>query len=128
MNEQRYEEVEFSHEKLIAYRVAREFAGVAYALARKARRSDPSLADQLSRASSSILLNTAEGAGRRTGREKARFFDIARGSATECAGCLDLVAIASLAAPGEIARGRELLHRGVRLLAGLARSARSRGP
>ncbi len=31
------------------------------------------------------MLNTAEGAGRRSGKDKARFFDIARGSAEECA-------------------------------------------
>jgi four helix bundle protein len=47
------------------------------------------LIEQLDRASLSMLLNTAEGNGKRHGRNRARFFDDARGSAFECAACLD---------------------------------------
>jgi four helix bundle protein len=42
------------------------------------------LIEQLDRASLSVLLNTAEGNGQR-----AKFFEDARGSAFECAACLD---------------------------------------
>ncbi len=49
------------------------------------------LADQLKRAVSSILLNLAEGNGRRSLKERRRFFDIAIGSATESAAILDIV-------------------------------------
>jgi hypothetical protein len=38
----------------------------------------------------SVLLNTAEGNGKRRGLQRARFFDDARGSAVECATCLDV--------------------------------------
>src|SRR5205823_9253270 len=40
--------------------------------------------DQLDRASLSSLLNTAEGNGKRQGKQRAKFFDDARGSAVEC--------------------------------------------
>jgi four helix bundle protein len=54
------------------------------------------LIEQLDRASLSVLLNTAEGNGKRQG-QRAKFFDDARGSAFECAACLDAsVASASL--------------------------------
>jgi hypothetical protein len=38
------------------------------------------LIEQLDRASLSVLLNTAEGNGKRQGRQRAKFFDDARGS------------------------------------------------
>ncbi len=49
------------------------------------------LSDQLDRASISISLNVAEGAGRALPRERARHYTIARGSAVECLACLDLL-------------------------------------
>ena len=47
--------------------------------------------DQLDRASLSVVLNTAEGAGRFAPRDKARFYSIARGSANETVALLDVV-------------------------------------
>lgn len=64
----------FVHEKLEAYKVAREFLVLAHRVALELPRGEAAIGDQLERAASSILLNTAEGAGRRAGREKARFF------------------------------------------------------
>jgi four helix bundle protein len=46
------------------------------------------LADQFQRASTSIILNIAEGAGEFSANEKVRFYRMARRSATECAGIL----------------------------------------
>jgi four helix bundle protein len=57
------------------------------------RRSE--LSDQLDRASISVPLNIAEGAGRSTPRERARHYTIARGSAVECLACLDLLELES---------------------------------
>ena len=51
------------------------------------------LVDQLKRALSSVILNIAEGNGRRSLKERRRFFDIAIGSATEVSSIFD-VAIA----------------------------------
>jgi four helix bundle protein len=48
------------------------------------------LKDQLNRASSSIVLNLAEGVGRSSFAEKKRFFEIAFGSLRESQAILDL--------------------------------------
>jgi len=114
---------QFSHERLEGYRVALEFLGVAQAILDEMPRGGSTLRDQLASAAESVLLNTAEGAGRRSGRDKARFFDIARGSAEECAAILDALAVRRLASAERVSVGRALLLREVRLLSGLARSA-----
>ena len=48
------------------------------------------LKDQLNRAASSIVLNLAEGSGRRTKPDQRKFFHIAFGSLRECQAILDL--------------------------------------
>jgi len=73
-------------QKLHLYNVALEFDALASGVGATAG----GLRDQLSRASASVILNTAEGAGRRSRRDKARFYGIARGSAMEAAACWDL--------------------------------------
>ena len=45
--------------------------------------------DQLDRASTRVVLNLAEGNGKRSYSDRSRYFDIARGSGVECAACLD---------------------------------------
>src|SRR5687767_4852511 len=76
-------------EKLDCYRLAVEFQALAARLLPK-RVGLSSLRDQLDRASVSIVLNIAEGAGRFSPADKARFYAIARGSATECAAIMDV--------------------------------------
>ena len=48
------------------------------------------LRDQLARASSSIVLNLAEGSGRNSRDDQRRFYSIAFGSVRECQAILDL--------------------------------------
>src|SRR5688572_14114004 len=72
--------------------------------------------DQLERASVSIVLNVAEGGGRRSRREKARFYAIARGSATEVAALLAVLSLRRLAPPVDIATARGLAIRVVQML------------
>lgn len=48
------------------------------------------LADQLKRALASVSLNIAEGNGRSGLKDRARFFAIARGSATEVSAIIDI--------------------------------------
>ena len=74
-------------EKLDCYRIALEFQAIAAQLVPK--RGCAELRDQLDRASISIVLNIAEGCGRRSPADKARFYSMARGSATECAAILE---------------------------------------
>jgi hypothetical protein len=57
--------------------------------ARARMRQGKLLREQLDGASLWALLNTAEGHGRRQGGQRAKCFDDARGSAIECAACLD---------------------------------------
>ena len=76
-------------EKLTVYAVALEFQTLAATLLPGRRHA--SLRDQLDRASVSIALNTAEGAGRFAAADKARFYAIARGSAAECGAILDVL-------------------------------------
>jgi four helix bundle protein len=108
----------FDHERLKVYRDALRFVGwvgpILDGLPAKF-----SARDQLDRASTSIVLNLAEGNGKRSHPERCRYFDIARGSGVECAACLDvLVSRGKLAEP--VAReGKALLIEIVSMTAGL---------
>lgn len=74
------------------------------------------LRDQLERASLSIALNIAEGAGRRSRPDKNRFYGIARGSTNECAAIIDLLRVRGLASEASCNQARELLVRIVQML------------
>lgn len=78
--------VQFDHEKLDVYQRAVEFVAWATDLIAEVKQissvSVREACDHLDRASLSILFNTAEGNGKRQMRTRAKFFDIARGSAT----------------------------------------------
>jgi four helix bundle protein len=52
---------------------------------------DRIIRNQLSRASTSIQLNIAEGAGRFSPKDQRNFYVIARGSAMECVAIFDLI-------------------------------------
>ena len=80
----------FDHEKLDVYRVSLEFVLIADGIIEHLPKGKAYLADQLKRAGSSISLNIAEGAGEFSGNEKARFYSMAKRSATECASILDI--------------------------------------
>jgi len=56
----------------------------------------PHLKDQLLRASSSIALNIAEGSGKRTSKDQARFYSIAFGSLRETQAIVELENIVDL--------------------------------
>jgi four helix bundle protein len=101
-------------ERLDVYRVAREFLAFVGPVL-KARHLG-SLRDQLDRASTSIVLNIAEGAGRRSGADKSAFYVIARGSAMECAAILDVLTGRGILSAEAHRRGRGLLIRSVQML------------
>ena len=110
----------FDHEKLDVYREAIAFCGwtgelLATITAKAAAK------DQLDRASTSIALNIAEGNGKFSGKDRARFLEIARGSALECAACLDVLVVRKLATPEQIKTAKENLARIVQMLMGMLR-------
>jgi four helix bundle protein len=80
------------------------------------RRIGSNLRDQLDRASTSIALNIAEGAGRSASRDKAQFFAIARGSAVECAAVFDVLVARGLVPAFDHREARGLLVRIVQML------------
>jgi four helix bundle protein len=104
-------------EKLDCYRIALEFQAIAVQLMPKHGYAE--LRDQLNRASISIVLNIAEGCGRRSPADKARFYAMARGSATECAAVIDLFGARNLVDDRLRKRARTLLVRIVQMLSRL---------
>jgi four helix bundle protein len=104
------------HEKLTVYQVAVEFVVFADEVIENLPRGRAYLSDQLQRAALSISLNIAEGAGEYAIDEKARFYRMAKRSATECAGILDVCQRLQLVEDRRYEKGRELLIRIVSML------------
>jgi len=102
---------EFEHERLDVYRAAIQFLVLADDKASALPRGRAYLADQLRRAASSICLNIAEGAGEFAPGDKARFYRMARRSATECAAILDACRALTLVEESQLEAGRLLLLR-----------------
>ncbi len=104
------------HEDLDCYQAAIEFLALAATIASKFPRGYAPLADQLRRASISIPLNIAEGYGKRSFDDRARFYDIARGSAHECGAILDASNALAIVEEALFVRGKTLLVRIVSML------------
>jgi four helix bundle protein len=77
--------------------------------------------DQLDRASESILLNIAEGSGKPAGfRDRRKFYNIALGSAKECACAWTILSLRRRVDPGLARSAREVLLRIVAMLTRMA--------
>ncbi len=108
----------FDHEKLTVYQEAIRFVVWSEEIL-KTIPKNLAVHGQLDRAATSIPLNIAEGNGKYTAPDRCRFFDIARGSALECAACLDvLLAKKHLVQADD---GKQILIRIVSMLVGLIR-------
>ena len=84
----------FDHEKLDAYRLSIEFvAWVSAFLDELTSTGRPSAVRHLDEASASVALNIAEGNGKRSVADRVRYLEIARGSALECAACIDVLVV-----------------------------------
>ncbi len=110
----------FDHEKLDVYREAIAFCGWTGELLPTIT-SRAAVKDQLDRASTSVPLNIAEGNGKFSSRDRARFLEIARGSALECAACLDVMVVRNLATEEQVESRKEQLSRIVQMLMGMLR-------
>jgi four helix bundle protein len=111
----------FDHEKLIAYQRSIQFVAWSSPLLEKLP-AKLAVSDQFDRASTSVPLNIAEGNAKYTAPDRCRYFDTARGSALECAACLDVLVAKGKCTPEQIQSGKEVLHETVCLLVGLIRS------
>src|ERR1700731_4329589 len=78
------------HERLDVYHLSLDFMVFANDVIEALPRGRSHLADQFTRASTSIVLNLAEGAGKLSKPDKRRYYLTARGSATESAALLDV--------------------------------------
>ena len=121
---------QFDHERLEVYQVHLQFITWLTELfeelqGTKRGRLAETL-DQLDRASISTLLNIAEGNGRRASQQRVRFLDDARGSATECAACLDALVAKRAAVPLRVSAGKVFLVRVVSMLTKLIEAVSAR--
>ncbi len=112
----------FDHERLDVYHAAIEFVGASSTLVDDLPSGQSCLANQLRRASISIPLNIAEGAGEYSRADKARFYRMALRSATECAAILDVCRRLALVTDDRVADGRQLLLRIVAMLTAMVRA------
>jgi four helix bundle protein len=117
----------FDHEKLRVYQDAVEFCGWAGKLI-ESTEGKFAVKNQLDRASTSIVLNIAEGNGKRSHPDRCRFLDIARGSAVECAACLDVLQTRAGVDDATVAAGKEQLVAIVSMIAGLISRFGGNGP
>lgn len=112
------EPVFFDHERLNVYHKAVEFVSWAEDLLQEVQRK-AAVKDQLDRASTGIVLTIAEGNGKVSPAERRHYFYISRGSAVECAACLDVFVAKRLIDEERIIVGRKQLFDIVRMLMGL---------
>src|ERR1041385_2548035 len=105
----------FHHEKLTVYQRALEFAAWSQILIDSMIKKTATR-DQLERAGDSIALNIAEGNGRFSKKDRARFFQIAHGSALESAACLDLRVARRCCVSSAIINGKSILEEMVKML------------
>ena len=110
----------FDHEKLDVYRESIAFCGWVGEFLGTIK-SKAAVKDQLDRCSTSVPLNIAEGNGKFSPGDRSRFFEIARGSAVECAACLDVLVVRKFATEEDIAPRKEQLVKIVQMLMGLLR-------
>ena len=111
----------FDHEKLKVYHDSIRFVAWVDELLQTVPKS-VSVYNQLERASTSVPLNIAEGNGKHTSADRCRFFDTARGSALECAACLDVLVAKGKIEPGVAGKGKDALVEIVSMLIGLIRA------
>ena len=82
----------FDHDRLDVYRLAVEYTAESFGVAKGLSGLHRHARDQWLRAAQSMPLNIAEGNGKRIAKDRARFFDVARDSAFECAAIQDVLA------------------------------------
>jgi four helix bundle protein len=116
------EDMVLDHERLDVYHLALDFLVFADEVVERLPRGRSHLRDQFTRASTSIVLNLAEGAGKLSKPDKRRYYLTARGSATESAALLDVCSKLKLLDDAGHQSGRGMVVRIVSMLIKLAQS------
>lgn len=106
------------HEKMRVYQLALEFH--AFVMRLLPKRGYSKLRQQMEEASLSIVNNIAEGAGRRSAKEKRHFYSIARGSTTESAAMVDVIRVRKIASSANCFKARAMAIQMVRMLSVLS--------
>src|SRR5688500_10384145 len=106
----------FDHEKLDVYRLSIAYVAYSHAIACRLTGNNRHSRDQWLRAAQSIALNIAEGNGKHSLRDRSRFFDIARGSALECAAIHDILCVCNAIDVDQSRLGKSQLRRIVAML------------
>jgi four helix bundle protein len=113
-------EMPFGHERLDVYRLAIEYVGWVYRLC-ELLNGHKNARDQLLRGSQAIPLNIAEGNGKATDNDRRRYFEIARGSALECAAIQDVLEVCGGISSQENIEAKKQLDRIVAMLTRLGK-------
>ena len=114
----------FSHEDLDAYQAALEM--VAWTESMNEHFSCSSdLLSKLDKSTTSITLNIAEGNGRFTDTDQAKFFGIAYRSTVQSASLVDIATASSSTKPSKVEDGRTLLRRIAAMLRSLSKAPTS---
>jgi len=116
--------VYFGHERLQVYQSAIELAGWCHRV-EEADAVNRRTADLLDRSSTSVALNIAEGNGRFSTRDRARFLETATTSALRCAATIDVLAAKASLGGELVEEGKVLVCEIVRMLRGLRDSVLS---
>jgi len=82
-----------SHQKLKVYQVSLDYVSWVYDATDEIKGKHRHAREQWLRASQSIPLNIAEGNGKAAEADRRRYFEIARGSALECAAIQDVLVV-----------------------------------
>ena len=109
-------EPSFDHDKLDVYRLSIEYVAFSYRIARSLSGANRQARDHWLRAAQSIPLNIAEGNGKQSLKDRNRFFEIARGSALECAAIHDVLRVCDAIDDDSNCRGKGDLKRIVSML------------
>lgn len=114
----------FDHEDLDVYQVALQV--VAWLESVQSRFScSADLKTKLDKSTTSIVLNIAEGNGRFTGADQAKFYGTAYKSTTQSASLVDLATLNRPADTSPVKEGRELLRRIAAMITALSKVARN---
>jgi four helix bundle protein len=110
----------FDHERLDVYRLSNDYVARSFEASQSLEGLHRHARDQWLRAAQSIPLNIAEGNGKRSPKDRARFLDIARGSALECAAIQDVLVTTKGIKVQDDAAMKAMLHRIVAMLTRMA--------